>query len=242
MSLLDYFSKIYIINLPERTDRKKEIILELTKRGLEVDSGKIEFFSAIRPQNKQEFPSLGARGCFLSHLEILKKAEQENLEQILIIEDDLEFSKRLSEVEGLIVNHLQRTSWDIVHLGHPVKTTIGKDFSFTKSNEPVRCTHCIGFHSKVLPGLIQFLDSILKRPAGHHKGGPMHIDGAYSTFRMINPQTVTLLANPSLGNQRSSRSDVAKRKWFDRGKIPQWISYRLRQLKRFLVKLLNKDS
>jgi hypothetical protein len=36
----------------------------------------------------------------------------------------------------------------------------------------------------------------------------MHVDGAYTVFRMLNPERVTLAAFPSLGRQRSSPSDV----------------------------------
>jgi len=33
-----------------------------------------EFFPAVRPETAQGFPWIGARGCFLSHLAVLKSA------------------------------------------------------------------------------------------------------------------------------------------------------------------------
>ena len=44
----------------------------------------------------------------------------------------------------------------------------------------------------------------------------MHLDGAYQTFRERNPRLITLLASPSLGFQRSSRTDIHDLRWFDR--------------------------
>jgi hypothetical protein len=44
----------------------------------------------------------------------------------------------------------------------------------------------------------------------------MHVDGAYSMFRARRPDVVTLVASPSLGGQRSSRSDITANRWYDR--------------------------
>ena len=60
---------------------------------------------------------------------------------------------------------------------------------------------------------VLFMEELQQRPPGHPDGGPMHIDGAYSTFRVQNPDVVTLIASPNLGWQRSSRSDVTPNWW-----------------------------
>jgi hypothetical protein len=52
----------------------------------------------------------------------------------------------------------------------------------------------------------------------------MHVDGAYSMFRMRYPDRVTLMATPSLGSQRSSRSDIATNKWYDRTPVIREIA------------------
>jgi GR25 family glycosyltransferase involved in LPS biosynthesis len=56
-----------------------------------------EFFPAIRPDGADNFPSVGARGCFLSHLALLKLAISRQLSSITILEDDLNFSGSLQE-------------------------------------------------------------------------------------------------------------------------------------------------
>jgi len=51
---------------------------------------KVEIFPAIGPDEAGGFPSIGPRGCFSSHVAILKQAKHQGLSNILIVEDDLE--------------------------------------------------------------------------------------------------------------------------------------------------------
>ncbi len=44
----------------------------------------------------------------------------------------------------------------------------------------------------------------------------MYPDGAITWFRTHSPDVVTWVANPNLGWQRSSRSDIYPNRWFDR--------------------------
>ena len=67
-------------------------------------------------------------------------------------------------------------------------------------------------------------------------GGPMDIDGAYSTFRQLYPEIITLVANPSLGYQRSSRSDITPYRWFDKPGILRFLSSKMRRIKQGIKK------
>ena len=49
---------------------EKEILEQLIKIGLNFESPNVELFSAIRPDSQDGFTSIGAKGCFMSHLEI----------------------------------------------------------------------------------------------------------------------------------------------------------------------------
>jgi hypothetical protein len=70
-----------------------------------------------------------------------------------------------------------------------------------------------------IDSLVQGLETILSRPKGHPLGGPMHVDGAYSTIRLHHPSLKTFAAFPALGYQRASRTDIADQKWFDRIRV-----------------------
>ncbi len=75
-----YIDKIFYINLDKRMDRRCEIELELDRMGLQA-----ERYSAIHT------PHSGIVGCGYSHLNVLKKAREEGVNNVLILEDDFEF-------------------------------------------------------------------------------------------------------------------------------------------------------
>ncbi len=213
--LLNFFDKSYVINLPERLDRRREMKQELKMLGLSESSERVVFFPAIRPTDKGEFPSIGSRGCFLSHLAVLKEAKSQNLNNLLILEDDLSFTHFLIKRQDVIVKELQRLNWDFAYLGHAVKAAPIKENIFYEYFEPLMLGHFLAVNKETISQLVDFLEEVLRRPGGHPEGGPMHVDGAYSTFRKQNPKVVTLIANPSLGFQRSSSSNIVGYKWFE---------------------------
>ena len=57
-----YFDKTFIINLAERTDRRREMLRELKGIGIAPTPGHVEFFPGIRPDDRGEFPSIGRTG------------------------------------------------------------------------------------------------------------------------------------------------------------------------------------
>jgi hypothetical protein len=200
----------YVINLPHRTDRRAAMRKELARIGWHA-----EFFPAIRPTEPAGFPSIGARGCFLSHLAVLKQAAQDDVERLIMLEDDLSFSSDFSRRWPQAIEALQGHDWAVFYPGH-ILDDLPAGLSLLSSSTAVRCTHFMMIHRAAVPVLIDGLETILSRPPGHPSGGAMHVDGAYSTLRMQTPGLKTYACWPVLGYQRPSRTDVGKQKWFDR--------------------------
>jgi hypothetical protein len=207
-ALSDFFGLVRVINLADRKDRYREIARQLDLLGMPFAPGKVEVFAAERPAEAAGFPGIGVRGCFLSHLAILKDARDRGVESVLVIEDDLEVSpedrKRLTE----LMERSKDAKWDVLHLGHiqvlkPIDTP-----QLVSFDGPVQTAHLYAIRQSILNPLIEYLEGCLVRPPGDPIGGPMHYDGALTMFRAANPEVVTLIAQPSLGGQRSSRSDI----------------------------------
>jgi hypothetical protein len=228
-SLLNFFDKTYIINLPERYDRRQEIMKELKRIGATL-SDQVVIFPAIKPTDQGEFPSIGAKGCFLSHLAILTEARDQGLNSVLILEDDLSFKNLLIKQQERVVSKLQQLEWDFVYLGHGINKRSTENVIFEEFPHPLMLAHFIGINRRVIAPLASFLKTVSERPDGHPEGGAMHVDGAYSTFRKQNPN-ITLIANPSLGFQRSSPSDIATRQWFDNLPALSQLVAKLRKIK-----------
>ncbi len=214
-TFLNCFDRIFVINLLERTDRRKAINNELVWIGA-LERDKIEIFPAVKPAEPGGFPSIGARGCFMSHLEILRKARDLGMQRILIIEDDLMFNNFLKKHQDEVARHVASDGYDIVYLGHMVDSKSANSLRFERYEKPLMQSHFIAFRGDVITRLVSVFEAMLQRPPGHPDGGPMHVDGAYSTFRMQHPEFVTQIALPNLGFQRPSPSDIAGFRWFDK--------------------------
>jgi glycosyl transferase family 25 len=200
----------YVINLPHRRDRRAE-----TKRQLRRIGWNAEFVAAVRPSEPDGFPSIGARGCFLSHLDVLKRALDAGLARVVILEDDLNFCDTFPEQWPAAMAMLDDAPWSILYPGH-LLSGLPDGLSRLPPSTAVQCTHFMMLNGPAIAEVVAGLEAILARPPGHPLGGPMHVDGAYSTIRLQNPALATYAISPALGYQRPSRTDIGDRKWFDR--------------------------
>ena len=216
------FDAIYLINLPQRVDRKRELERELRHVGLQADDPKLVWIRAVRPSEAGEFPSIGARGCFMSHLSCLNSALERGYERILILEDDAYFPRFRSKDLESVLEKLNELNWSIWY-GY------ARHESNARSNNSevipidhtagVQTSHCIALQGNAIRSVRDFFELILTRPGGHPEAGPMHVDGAYSTWRSLNPTAVTLVTLPPVCSQRSSQSDIAASHWYDRAPL-----------------------
>lgn len=214
--LTDYFDQIRIVNLPSRQDRRREVIQQLEKIGLHVGVHNVEFFEAVRPSDAAGFPSIGTRGCFLSHLQLLKEALASNCQRLLILEDDVNFVTDFSTRLPNILDTLAHWQWDLCFLGHSFTLKSQKPDGFSYCSDPIMNCHAYAVNGQVLPELIDYLEAVILRDPGHPLGGPMHYDGALTMFRAQNPHIKTLILTPEVAYQRSSRTDIHNLAFYDR--------------------------
>jgi hypothetical protein len=207
MSLADLFDCTYVVNLPDRHDRRKAITRELQTAGMPLEAGRVELFPAIRCEQADGFPNAGARGCFQSHLQILERSQHRKLESVLVLEDDLAMSPLIRQYQKELAALLKQP-WDIVYLGHLVEVAKEPPLRLNRFDGPLMTSHFYGVKGIARDKLIDYLKNAANRPAGHPEGGRMHLDAALTMFRQANPDLITLIASPNLGWQRPSRSDI----------------------------------
>jgi glycosyl transferase, family 25 len=220
MHVLEYFQQIYVINLPNRHDRRREMAEQLNSIGLSFDAPCVRLFEAVRPEAPGGFPSIGTRGCFLSHLGVLRHARDRQFERILIFEDDLNFAPDFNARICNVVAELEKTDWSLFYGGYvadslPQPEGTGGVLRLSPA-DLLSTTHFIGFRFPAIGEAVTYLENILTRPPGDPNGGPMHVDGAYCRFRQQFPTKITLVSVPMLGYQRKSRTDIHSLRWFDR--------------------------
>lgn len=234
---LRLFDLVQVINLRSRPDRRHEMESELGRIGSGLEPGRVEFFEAAKPQDAGEFESVGARGCFMSHLAVLERAANRAVDSLLILEDDVRFADHFRSRMQAVSARLREHDWSFFYGGHSLgRVTRSEDQNLWRCppSQGIVTAHCVALRGDVLPELAQFLREVLGRRAGDPRGGPMHVDGAYSTFRAAHPERVTLVAHPALATQRSSRSDIHQLRWFDKLRPVGAAVDQLRRLKNSL--------
>lgn len=211
--MLDRFERAYVINLPERKDRRRETEAQLERIG---SKDLVQFHSATRPDNKGGFNSIGEHGCYLSHLAVWKGAV--GAKSILVMEDDVQFvpdyTARASLIDQLPSN------WEVFYLGHMQLPELKREWAETGivaigPDVEFIGLHCYAINGRALPRLICSAETFLSREHGHPDGGRMPVDGALNIARR-QLGLVTYAAIPPLANQRASRTDIGPLRWFDR--------------------------
>ncbi len=218
---------VYVINLESRADRRLEMSAQLAGIGASFSAAPVRLFTAVRPDGPGAFPSAGARGCFLSHLAVLKDAAAAGHRCIVILEDDLNFADDFSRFGPAVIGRAARDDrCSMFYGGYVVSAAapLPSPLAVISPETEVQTTHFVGIKQPTIDAAIGYLEAMLARPPGDPQGGPMHVDGAYSWFRRAHPAFTTLLCAPQLGYQRASRTDIHALAWYD--KLPivrQWV-------------------
>lgn len=197
-SLNDYFDKIYCINLDHRLDRWKESSLEFKRNNLKVNR-----YSAIDGKEVGSLGRLsrGEHGCLLSHLNLVIEAKNNNLNNVLILEDDIEFCDEMTEKFYEYIDEIE--NWDIIYFGayhalnnpynpHPL---IQVSEHFFKTVHSV-AAHCYAVNNTVYDSLIQEISKKEKPLDDHHT----EIQKKFNCF----------VIRPHLAWQRPSFSDIGE--------------------------------
>jgi len=213
--LLDLFDHTYVINLPERADRRRDMHKQLQVTGVgaasDILSTRVEFVPGVRPAEAAPFGSVGVKGCFLSHLAVLNAALLGGFESVMILEDDAEFEGNVAEIVPRLEEAILRQDWGIVQLGYlPMTEELPTvDGALVPFRGDVQGLHCYAVHRKALVPLIGHFERQLAGRAGDDIYGPMAADGTVNTFAWVNHDVPRHLLVPSICRQRSSRSDIS---------------------------------
>lgn len=207
---LHAFDSIRILNLPHRKDRRAEMTRELERMGVAGDR-RVAFVDAIARDERGPFGSVGAHGCFLSHLATLEEAASAG-QRVLILEDDCDFTKEARSYE-------LPADWDIFYGGY-----LASDPE-NLANSDIIGAHCMGYSPLAARSLANYLRDLISDPqfvpdakaAADPDFEPSikpPFDGAVVWFRRANPELETVFAQIAV--QRSSRSDIAGGTFLDR--------------------------
>lgn len=111
---MNNIDKIFCINLKESKDRK-QLFSERFKEL--VNSNIFQWFETDRDSENPK------RGCFNSHMSIIKYSKEHNFKNIIIFEDDANLLVSWEEFVNNVNNIKRPNDWSIIMLGYlPIKT------------------------------------------------------------------------------------------------------------------------
>lgn len=229
--IIDAFDRAYIINLEDRSDRRRGCEREFQKLGIEVPSEKIRFYTAIRPTEQGLFPTLGSRGSFTSHRAVLDLAIQDDLKNLLVFEDDICFRDIEPRVLEKMANELSRISWDVIYFGYEYPRIGAVEGPLIPCPGVTIGGHFYAVNGAFMREMSRYMHDCETRPSDHPDGGATFRDGAYNDRRARTREIKTFLAVPSLAGQRSSRTDLHPLKFYDRLKFMRPVVNALRMAK-----------
>ena len=240
--LLSIFELVQVINLKERRDRREQMASELRRLGLTLGEPGVELIEASRFADSAGFSTAGARGCFESHLRALRRAAELGARSTLILEDDCDFANEIRTTLPAALGALRSRTWAVFYGGYirwsHEREQLDSPLTLASPRDSFIGTHFIGLSSDAVKQLVPYLTAMAARPPGSPEGGPMHVDGAYDWFRAAHPHLQAWVANPALGHQRPSRSDVHLTITVDRTPLVRDIISLTRRVRRGLGKLV----
>ena len=199
-NILDLIDKIIFINLEDRKDRLSQLQTEIDK--IDPERSKTIRLEAIKKDN-------GKLGCALSHIKALKNAQENNYKNVLILEDDFEFTKSKEMVNYnlsylfdnfndfnicLLAGNIAkcRKKTDIIYECHDVQTTS----SYIVQGH---------FLEKLIETFQTAADKLLHNPPN----GTAEIDVEWKKIQ--GKDSKFYIFRNKLGKQRSGYSDIEKR-------------------------------
>ena len=203
--------KIFIINLKHRTDRKKLVLNELEKQNIPPEQ--YEFFNGVRPTiediskwnkkfchhvlndvepKKLEKYLIGCLGCLKSHVEIAKISLERGYNNVLVLEDDIEFIRNF---EDILLFSNQIDYYDMLYLSG---SHLGSKTKVSENLMKVEGTHTTGSYLINKTGMEFLVNNI--------QGYEKEIDVFYAT--VLQPKLKCYCTFPHITKQRDGFSDI----------------------------------
>lgn len=135
-----FFDKIYCINRASRTDRWGKSLLEFQKLNLTV-----ERFNAIEG---------GAKGCMLSHINIIRQARENRYRRVLVLEDDVEFLVTDLDYYYQVFKTIEFMHWHLLYLGANVNEKLKRKNEYLFTAKSTLCLHAVAYNETIFNQII----------------------------------------------------------------------------------------
>jgi len=195
------FDSVRYINLDHRTDRKENVEKELTRMGIT----NFERFPAVKREP-------GYVGALESHLNLLKEAKQRGNKNVLILEDDFEFTIPKERFWELI-DAVKNVNYDVIMLGANRGASRTKNANSTNFNKVLykvdfaMAPSAYLVHSQFFDTLIKKFEECLPKLIETNQQGTYALDVCWADLQ---PLSKWYLFKEKIGKQKASYSNIQK--------------------------------
>lgn len=216
-----FFDHVFVLSLPRRRDRLERFLAQWRERTggewkIEVAPG-IDGRLTGCPDSWMPEPGmpekerLGSWGCARAHLRIWEEAITRGWRNVLVFEDDCEFSLDFRNRLGAALARMP-VRWDFLYLGgelvDPVRHPPRILNSCLLMPWKVNRTHAYAVNAGILPSAYRECSWLPSRPAvGVPARERWHIDWRLGNVQTL-PETATLAVFPWIARQRGGGSDI----------------------------------
>lgn len=197
-----YIDKVVYINLRRRSDRNFRIKKQLKNIGIQKD--KVIRFNAI------EDP-FGFIGCAQSHIAVIEMAMTEKWDNVLILEDDFEFSQdvNLASRTNKYFNVLQNVPWSVAFLSanySVVRTFKNIDCVVKVDKAWCACAYIVNnnYYETLIDNFKQGLDYLQRTKSQHQYALDVYWHSLMRNHRWLG-------IYPNIGHQLPDKSDIENR-------------------------------
>jgi glycosyl transferase family 25 len=190
-------SNVYYINLTERHDRRAQVEEELYKL-----NWKYQRFNAIKLND-------GRVGCSMSHLKLLEMAKENNMEYIVIVEDDIMFTKPEQYKELLDGFNSLNLNYDVLllagNLRPPFKKINSNLMQVSKSWTTTGYIVKKHYYDKLIANIREGITKLMSNPSQHH------LYAIDSYWQKLQEKDNWFILMPRTITQRPNYSSIEKR-------------------------------
>jgi hypothetical protein len=213
----DFFDEIYCINLEHRPERWKQAQREFDKVGI---TDRVKRFDAIYDKENPK------RGCYESHMGVIRLAHERKLKNVLIFEDDVAFLDCFSEQKfSKSIETLKTKEWGFFYIGGLEKRIFPRkeyrslkelglaeydeEFDYLMKCFAVGWAHSFAVNSSIFAKIAEdYEDDVWSELVRMFDS---HLDRYYSeVFPHRHSQTETYVCVPSFTSQYNVESDLTK--------------------------------
>jgi hypothetical protein len=176
MRILDFVDRLYVISLPSKEDRRRQLVSHLSELGLanETDITWVRaIYGEVCPAPGWFHAGGAAWGCLQSHLRIVQDALMDGIDSYCVLEDDAVFNSRAPHMFKRLLRELP-SDWGQLYLGgqHLEDPVAMPERPYMWRCRNINRTHAFMLHRRAFA---KFQQHIMNAPDYIAKG-PWHID------------------------------------------------------------------